>query len=892
MTAISNEAERDIFKAGSTWLRADFHLHTRVDGEFFYNGKDNDFINAYVEGLKQAEIRLGVLTNHNKFNLDEFKALSKAARKEEICLLPGVELSINEGSNGIHILIIFNPEQWIKQGSDLINPFISSMFTGKTKDEYERENANSDKNLLQTIEELDKRNLDYFFIFAHVEQGKGLWIEMGGSKLSAFQEERYAALRRRCLGFQKVRTHDVPERSCRLKVQTWLGDWYPAELEGSDCKSIEQIGKGEKKTYLKLGSFTFDAIKYALLDYKNRVKDSIPDIQHSYIKKITVLDGAGALSSESIDFSAALNTLIGIRGSGKSSLIEVLRYGLGLAAGAGDEGYKNNLINKALGSAGKFILTLVNCHGQEYEIHYIKDQTPDIYLNGIKQSGISIKDTIIRNPIYFGQKDLSGSGENYYGKNSLVEKFLEKELQDIRLKIYNKSEEIKISLEKLSKKSQAKDTLNDQNDIIKNIEHRLEIYKKYKLEDGLNESLELDKDLDLLKRGQDLIRRFIDQLNQLLSDYDDDLDEYLNYKSKYNEDLTSDFISKFQKFKDVLIALGVSSKKSEELEQGFLNLSNSLAQRKNAQKESFAELERSLASEIKNTEIKNITVEEFKKLTEGLLKAQNLKDLLEKEVKKEEGVSGAFRTALSELEELWQEEYKLADNKLKELCKGTEAISIESSFQRDKGAFLDFIKNTFKGSGIRDATYEKIAERFKNFIEIYKALNENFEQEKIYFGSNPEDFRKLFNEKIISILTYQTPNEYLINYHGKNLLHHSLGQRASALIIFILTRGGHDLIMIDQPEDDLDNQTIYEDVIKLVREIKPKVQFILATHNPNIPVLGDAELVQVCSFLDEKITIMSGSIDKPEIQKQIIDIMEGGKEAFDRRKEIYRKWNP
>jgi hypothetical protein len=832
MTAISNEAERDIFKAGSTWLRADFHLHTRVDGEFFYNGKDNDFINAYVEGLKQAEIRLGVLTNHNKFNLDEFKALSKAARKEEICLLPGVELSINEGSNGIHILIIFNPEQWIKQGSDLINPFISSMFTGKTKDEYERENANSDKNLLQTIEELDKRNLDYFFIFAHVEQGKGLWTEMGF-----------------------------------------------------------QIGKDEK-TYLKLGSFTFDAIKYALLDYKNRVRDSIPDIQHSYIKKITVLDGAGALSSESIDFSAALNTLIGIRGSGKSSLIEVLRYGLGLAAGAGDGDYKNNLINKALGSAGKFILTLVNCHGQEYEIHYIKDQTPDIYLNGIKQSGISIKDTIIRNPIYFGQKDLSGSGENYYGKNSLVEKFLEKELQDIRLKIYNKSEEIKISLEKLSKKSQAKDTFNDQIDIIKNIEHRLEIYKKYKLEDGLNESLELDKDLDLLKRGQDLIRRFIDQLNQLLSDYDDDLDEYLNYKSKYNEDLTSDFISKFQKFKDVLISLGVSSKKSEELQQDFLNLSNSLAQRKNAQKESFAELERSLASEIKNTEIKNITVEEFKKLTEGLLKAQNLKDLLEKEVKKEEGVLGAFKTALGELEELWQEEYKLADNKLKELCKGTEAISIESSFQRDKRAFLDFIKNTFKGSGIRDATYEKIAERFKNFIEIYKALNEDFEQEKIYFGSNPEDFRKLFNEKINSILTYQTPNEYLINYHGKNLLHHSLGQRASALIIFILTRGGHDLIMIDQPEDDLDNQTIYEDVIKLVREIKPKVQFILATHNPNIPVLGDAELVQVCSFVDEKITITSGSIDKPEIQKQIIDIMEGGKEAFDRRKEIYRKWNP
>ena len=175
---------------------------------------------------------------------------------------------------------------------------------------------------------------------------------------------------------------------------------------------------------------------------------------------------------------------------------------------------------------------------------------------------------------------------------------------------------------------------------------------------------------------------------------------------------------------------------------------------------------------------------------------------------------------------------------------------------------------------------------------MYRTLENNFEDKKSLFGSNPEDFRKLFNEKIKELITYQTPNKYLINYHGKNLLHHSLGQRASALIIFILTRGGHDLIMIDQPEDDLDNQTIYEDVIKLIREIKPQVQFILATHNPNIPVLADAELVQVCSFTNEKIEISSGSIDEPNIQEQIINIMEGGKEAFDRRKEIYKKWNP
>jgi chromosome segregation protein len=53
--------------------------------------------------------------------------------------------------------------------------------------------------------------------------------------------------------------------------------------------------------------------------------------------------------------------------------------------------------------------------------------------------------------------------------------------------------------------------------------------------------------------------------------------------------------------------------------------------------------------------------------------------------------------------------------------------------------------------------------------------------------------------------------------------------------------------MIDQPEDDLDSQTVYEEVVKLIRNIKARQQFIFATHNANFPVLGDAELICACS---------------------------------------------
>lgn len=114
----------------------------------------------------------------------------------------------------------------------------------------------------------------------------------------------------------------------------------------------------------------------------------------------------------------------------------------------------------------------------------------------------------------------------------------------------------------------------------------------------------------------------------------------------------------------------------------------------------------------------------------------------------------------------------------------------------------------------------------------------------------------------------------------------------SALILFILSRRDNDVVIIDQPEDDLDNQTIYDDVIKLIRVLKPETQFIVAAHNANIPVLGDAEQVIASNYLDERISTVSGSIDSTNVQKNIIGIMEGGAEAFERRKQVYEVLKP
>jgi predicted ATPase len=191
-----------------------------------------------------------------------------------------------------------------------------------------------------------------------------------------------------------------------------------------------------------------------------------------------------------------------------------------------------------------------------------------------------------------------------------------------------------------------------------------------------------------------------------------------------------------------------------------------------------------------------------------------------------------------------------------------------------------------QGSGIRETTYQKVVDRYEDFVELY----DSFDEAKSVLGGSAQIFSDKFHENLKTFLTYQVPNRFVITYHGKELQRHSLGQRASALILFILSLKDNDVIIIDQPEDDLDNQTIYEDVIKLIRSLKPKMQFIFATHNPNIPVLGDAEQILACTLVGENVEVKSGGIDDPGQQEMIIGVMEGGKEAFDLRKEIYQSW--
>ena len=117
----------------------------------------------------------------------------------------------------------------------------------------------------------------------------------------------------------------------------------------------------------------------------------------------------------------------------------------------------------------------------------------------------------------------------------------------------------------------------------------------------------------------------------------------------------------------------------------------------------------------------------------------------------------------------------------------------------------------------------------------------------------------------------------------------STGQQCTAILHMLLLENADPLIM-DQPEDNLDNAFIADRIVTELRDAKTSRQFLFATHNANIPVFGDAEWIGVFTASENQGSLgfeAQGSIDVPVIRDQVASILEGGRDAFIQRKEKY-----
>ena len=872
------------FTYGAIWLRSDFHLHTDADSQFIFKGDSNFYYSSYIDKLVEQEIKIAAITNHNKFNPEEFKALEKTARKKEIYLLPGIELSVNDGANGIHCIVIFDPKEWIENGTDFINQFLTHTFAGKAN--YENGNGRSNDNLLQTIKKLNDFHKSYFIIMAHIEQKGGFYNELDGGRIKELGES--PLFKNSVLAFQKVRTRDYVKN-----LELWLDDKLPAFVEGSDPICIEDIGKGNK-TFLKIGAYNFEAIKYALIDKDYRKSKEIIEPSNGYIKSISF--NGGKLNGKTIYLNHSMNNFIGIRGSGKSSILEAVRYALDIELDdkQNEDGpYKKNLINSLIGSGGKVSCVIVDDNKKEYITEKtLGDSRSNVFINNDLQIGLK-PDAIVKKPIYYGQKDLSKIG-NSATTEFLIAKLIGNRLVEKKREIDDKNQEILQLIDEIEKIETK--VLRKQDFEAKEAELKLKIqtFKDNKIDEKLEKQIVFNKDTNYLTRIDNFETEIIDALDKFIQEYQDKFENFKTYVSKQNiseiEKAVQSLISYeniFSDLRDVLIKLIDKRLEFGVIKDGFTT-------KFNAMKDEFSEMKREL-------KLSDIQADDYVKFNKELdiTKSQLLE--LDKLSKRKNELKILLQKSLVTLQQLWHNEFEIIKEEIKRVNDNqpivdiegipTKTIEIKVGFKENADELKEYLRTYLRGSNLKENNIQSIVDSYSDLISIHNDISISSGKISQLLSENQfHTFKEYFNTNLSAFLTYRTPDKFDIIYRGRPIKEHSLGQRASALIIFLLTLKDSDIVIIDQPEDDLDNQTIYNDVIKVLRNLKNNTQFIFATHNPNIPVLGDCEQVITCHYQSEKIDVNFGSIDNDVTRKDIVNIMEGGKEAFNNRKRIYDLW--
>ena len=125
-----------------------------------------------------------------------------------------------------------------------------------------------------------------------------------------------------------------------------------------------------------------------------------------------------------------------------------------------------------------------------------------------------------------------------------------------------------------------------------------------------------------------------------------------------------------------------------------------------------------------------------------------------------------------------------------------------------------------------------------------------------------------------------------IEFREKSIDKLSMGQKGTVLLKLFLAEGDYPIIL-DQPEENLDNKFIYNELVSAMRNAKTKRQVIIATNNANLVVNTDAEQIIIAEFTDGKISYKSGALESPDVRQEIMPLLEGGQEAFKKREQKY-----
>lgn len=929
---------RELPYRGARWWKFDFHTHTPASED--WNGRvlsslptPREWLLAYMA----AEVDCVAVTDHNSGEwIDRLREalaeldLEKPPGYRPLYLFPGVEISVN---GGYHILGVLDPSKSAQDVSRLLGACGYNGRLGYTDDVTEH-------SCWDVITEIEKFGIA---IPAHVDEPCGL-----------LQVVNAAGGNNGHLSIKKVLEIKALVAMERVSSDSRLAPAYEevgrklTEVVGSDSHRLQGVDfPGRRYTWIKMSEPNLAGLRLALLDGDGSVmrfddprSAALNSLPPYFIEGISI-EGArymGRGSATELDFHPGLTTLVGGRGSGKSSIVHSIR----LATRKDAELTRSSLGNEASRTFNEFRRAPKNRQDPSGALDYETSKSTRIELRMRREGGLyglqwlqsgnalnlfdltgeeqtSLPDGSFspdRFPLTImsqgqiaslaaeTQESLLPLLDNAAGIAGLRDRFGNARNEFLALRA--REREIQA---KLDKQPAVKGKLDDVLSRIEQFEsrHHADVLKLYQRRnrqyrevsrqiEGAQEGAEKIKALsaDLLaeapplglfleddpidqvglgiilkvQQAIDIARKQLEQAADALSatavgeqtglgssDFSVSVAEAItNYKNLANDlklaglgdpNQYAELVKSRQQLEDELALLRSLADQAANLEK---DIEASLAKIAEVRQHITAARVRFLEEHLTQNPYVRIRVERFGPMSSAW--ERQIRDLLNI-------TDGRFEADL--LETRGNIEAGLIPTVLLITGESDDPEPTAKAVFALKRALLNGTRGQGNGLGGHFLNYlKREAEKQPEFRDRIEA----------WF---PEDGLVV---------------EYSPQGDGRNfrpIEQGSAGQRAAAMLAFLLAFGAEPLIL-DQPEDDLDNHLIYDLIVRQIRANKLRRQLIVVTHNPNIVVNGDAELVHVMDFRAGQCRMAtSGYLQDREVREEVCKVMEGGREAFDRR---------
>ncbi len=887
--------------SGLKFRKFDLQVHTPGSSDF--NDKNATPEEVVKAALDKGLAAIAVTDHQTGVWIDKVK---KAAHKTGLVVFPGVELRVHGGQDGIHLLAIFD----VDKGSEHVKAFLNTL---KVYEHLGEPVDITDKTSVEVAAALQEFDKTAILVLAHCLSGQGALGELRGSQRSNLFRPEYHCL----LGAEANENNFKDEK--KTKDHDRVIDLFDGGFEGyhykrlgvyqaSDAHSLSDIGS--RFTYFKVDDqITIEDLRQSLIDRDMRIRQSFEfkEIAYPRIERIRIT--SGFLDGLDVEFHEGLNSFLGAKGSGKSLIVEFLRFALNQQPTQTELLSDHELkLEKCLKLYGSVEVTIADESGKTYIVKRTYNPVDGNPIEVIDESDGTAKEFHIEEvfPLLFlsqneiikisddrtrgSQREFIDRFFDFHRYQQEIER-LTKQLIDIDGR-FAESLRAHLSVNDLSRKIATTD------EEIKKLDRQI-----------TNSAFEKFSRLERVGRAIDAQRDFLDSLKSRLSVLKEEI-KFLNPPHSGDPEIDAEPAVKRSTDKSQAAIDRITEALAKEvsfLESQRADMAQELAGWRPGYDEAKAEHDR-IVREAGGTQIalnqrRSKLVQDFSKLQGDLAvvqtKAQNLKTIGPKRNDVVEKLEGAYRA--------YFEERKNRCDYFTKSSMGTLQVAIRE--REDSSVFKQNLLKFKRGSWLKDEEVEMVASRVspKDFIDALLRYEYSGRMKKSVLreladktGMKIENVEKLAHhlldehsyEEILALLYTSVPKDvpsiaYKVDKSFRVLDELSGGQKAIALLIIALSDGSFPII-IDQPEDALDLRSIWDDVCIKMRDTRDSRQFILTTHNSSVAVASDTDkfTIMQASASQGKV-LFSGSMNRAPIRDEVINYLEGGKDTYHQKKGKY-----